>query len=329
VRTTTKKTTITRAIISIMEPSVSEPAEKAIDEIRTGEELPSNSTLAGLSGLNAVELSLFRDAWPGIEPERRRQVISRLVEMTEDNLEYNFDVIFRFTLKDTDEDVRVMSIEGLWENEETSLIDPLVEMLEQDESDRVQSAAAISLGKFALLAEFEKLNTESIDKVREALLGAVDDRNKSIEVTRRVLEAVAPLSLPDVKEAIMEAYRSDDPGLRISAIYAMGKSCDREWLPILLRETENYDPEIRYEAAGACGELEEEEAVDALVRLAEEDDDVEVRTAAIQALGKIGTASARQCLNAYLENSNEAIREAAEEALKVLDSSDDPLSFRV
>ena len=39
------------------------------------------------------------------------------------------------------------------------------------------------------------------------LLAAVNDKDRSIEVRRRALEASAPLSLPEVKEAIMEAYQ--------------------------------------------------------------------------------------------------------------------------
>jgi HEAT repeat protein len=307
--------------------SISESAKDAILEINAIE-MPSNATLAALSGLHTAEMSLFRYTWQDSTSERRLKIVTRLVELAEDNLEYNFDAIFRYCLKDPDEDVRTLSIEGLWENEETSLIDPLIDILENDESEKAQAAAAISLGKFAILAELGKLRTESIDKVREALLGAVDDRNKSVDVTRRSLEAIAPMSLPDVKEAIMEAYESNNPGLRISAIYAMGKSCDPSWLPLLLKETESDDPEIRYEAAGACGELEEEKAVPALAGLIE-DDDTEVRLAAIQALGKIGSVSARNCLHLCLESSSDAIREAAEEALGMLNASDDPLSFRI
>jgi HEAT repeat protein len=208
-------------------------------------------------------------------------------------------------------------------------IDPFITLLEEDESDKVQSAAAKALGKYAILAELGKLRNENKEKVQEALLGAIDDRNKSPEVIRRVLESAAPLSVPDVQEAINDAYNSNDPGLIISAIYSMGKSCNSSWMPVLLKEMENDDPEIRYEVAGACGELEDERTVPALIKLANEDDDIDVQMAAIQALGKIGSLSARECLKLCLESHNDAVKEAAEEALQNIDASDDPLSFRM
>ncbi len=312
-----------------MDSSLSEQTEEAIRGLSEGDEIPANSILAELSNLNPAEMRLFREVWAGLRPERRLQIISRLVELAEENLEFNFDAVFKYCLKDSEEDIRCLAVEGLWENEETSLIDPLIEILEGDESNRVQAAAATALGKFALLAELEKLRADNVDKVREALLGTIDDRNKSPEVIRRVLEAAAPLSMPDIKEAINSAYCSNDPGLVISAIYAMGKSYDTSWLPVLLKETENDEPEIRYEAAGACGELEDEKAVPSLIKLANNDDDIDVRMAAIQSLGKIGSISARECLKLCLESRNDAVRETAEEAIQNIEASDDPLSFRL
>ncbi|MFC1948129.1 HEAT repeat domain-containing protein [Chloroflexota bacterium] len=312
-----------------MDPSLSEPIGKAIRELDEGKEIPGNTTLSELSGLSPVDMELFREVWDELNAERRIQIISRLTELAEDNLELNFDTIFSYCLSDPEEDIRSMAIEGLWENEDTSLIDPLIKLLEEDESDKVQSAAAIALGKYSTLAELGKLRNENTEKVLEALLGAIDDRNKSTEVIRRVLESAAPLSTPDVQEAINDAYYSNDPGLRISAIYSMGKSYDSSWLPILIEEMGNDDPEIRYEAAGACGELEDERAVPSLIKLANEDDDIDVRMAAIQSLGKISGLSARECLKLCLESHNDAVKEAAEEALLNIDASDDPLSFRM
>ncbi|UCC17943.1 MAG: HEAT repeat domain-containing protein [Dehalococcoidales bacterium] len=312
-----------------MDSSLSEPTGKVIHELAKGEEIPDNTTLAELSGLSLVEMKPFREVWDGLNTERRIQIVNRLSELAEENLELNFDAIFRYCLSDPEENIRCTAIEGLWENEDTSLIDPLIKLLEEDESDKVQSTAAIALGKYAVLAELGKLRSENTEKIREALLGAIDDRNKSIEVIRRVLESAAPLSMPDVQEAISDAYNSNDPGLKISAIYSMGKSCDTSWLPVILKETENDDPEIRHEAAGACGELEDERYVPALIKLANGDDDIDVQMAAIQSLGKIGSLSARECLKLCLESHNDAVKEAAEEALQNIDSSDNPLSFRL
>ncbi len=302
------------------------PIEETIVELGNSDKPLLNSILTELSNLSSEELEFFKRAWAAIEPERRRQITHRLVELVEDNLELNFDSIFKHCLKDQDAEVRSKAIEGLWENEEASLISPLIDLLEQDSLEAVQAAAAIALGKFAMLAEHQKLRSCHLFKIQEALLGVISDKNKSVEVKRRALEAAAPLNLPPVKTAIMEAYQSHNSRLRISSIYAMGKNCDPSWLPVLLKELASADDEVRYEAAGACGELEEEAAVPHLIMLID-DPDADVQMAAIQALGKIGGTKAKECLEQCLDNISKAVRQAAEQALKKLEAEEAPLSF--
>lgn len=284
-----------------------------------------NTRLTELSHLDSKETDAFRRTWVTIEPKRRRQIIERLVELAEDNLELNFDSIFKYCLKDPDPDVRSKAIEGLWESESVSLIGPLISLLERDKSEKVQSTAAATLGRFAMLAEFGRLRAGYASKVEAALLAAIDDKSKPAEVRGRALEAAAPLSSDQVKTAIMAAYDSNDSRLRVSSIYAMGKSCDPAWMPILLRELANVDAEVRYEAAEACGEMENEEAVPCLVKLVH-DPDVDVQIAAIQSLGNIGSTKAKDSLKRCLDDTSEVIRETAKQVLDDLKAAD-PLSF--
>ena len=287
-----------------------------------------NSSLAELSNLSPAEMGLFERVWAQIEPRRRHQIVYRLVELARDNVEFNFVIIFKACLKDDNADVRGEAIEGLWENEETSLIEPLVDLLEQDSSDEVQATAAIALGKFGMLAEHQKLRPHYKDRLAEVLLAAIGDETKPIEVRRRALESAAPLSLPEVKEAIIATYQSNNESLRVSAIYAMGKNCDSSWLSILLEELNNVEAELRYEAVGACGELEEEEAVPYIIELIN-DPYIDVQLAAIQTLGKIGSAEAKDCLKQCLDNTSEAICQATEQALQELEVGEDRLSFQI
>jgi len=304
------------------------PIEETIVDLGNSDKPLLNSILTELSNLSSEELEFFKRSWVVIEPKRRRQIIHRLVELAEDNLELNFDTIFKYCLNDQDAEVRSKATEGLWENEEASLINPLISLLEQDTSEKVQAAAATALGKFAMLAEHKKLRSCHVSRIQQALLAAVNDKSKPVEVRCRALEAAAPVSLPQVKTAIMEAYQSHDSRLRISSIYAIGKSYDPSWLPILLKELANADAEVRYEAAGACGELEEEEAVPYLAKLIN-DPDVDVQMAAIQALGKIGDTKAKQVLEQCLKNTSETIRHTAEQALLELEAKEAPLSFQI
>jgi HEAT repeat protein len=304
------------------------PIEETIAELTNSGKALLNSKLAELSNLNPEELALFEKAWANIEPKRRRHMMYRLVELAEDNFELDFDDIFKSRLKDPDDKVRSKAIEGLWESEEASLIEPFIRLLEKDVSEEVQAAAATALGKFALLAELKKLRSSHKAKICQALLAVIDDQRRPIEVKRRALEAAAPLSLPQMEKAIVSAYKSGQPKLKTSAIFAMGKNCNHSWLPILLKELTSAEAEMRYEAAGACGELGEKEATPYLAELIT-DPDVDVQLAAIQALGKIGGPEAKDCLEQCLNEPVEVIRQAAEQALNELEAGEDPLSFRI
>jgi len=286
------------------------------------------SKLANLSTLSSEELRLFMETWVKMDVDRQRQIVGHIVELAEENPNLNFDDIFIACLHDPDETVRIKSIDGLWECESCSLIDSFITLLREDSEESVRAAAAMALGKFAMLAELGKLRPEYRLKVERALLAIIDDQDEQVEVVRRAIEAIAPLSLPRVKEIIQEAYKSDDAIMQISAIYAMGKNSDPAWLPTLLRELGSADTEIRYEAAQACGELGDEDAVPHLSRLIH-DLDSQVCLSAIAALGKIRGSEAEDILQECLTHSEEYICQAAAEALEELDFEKDPLSFRI
>ncbi len=296
--------------------------KQIIAELKDNEKPLLSGSLADLSNLNTEELALWDEVWCGIEPERRLKIVNRLVDLAEENFELNFDSIFKNCLRDEAPEVRAKAIEGLWENEETSLIIPFVRILNEDSSELVQAAAAKALSKYALLAELKKLGPSSSSRVSQALLGILADKNKPVEVWRRALEAAAPLSLPEVKQAIEEAFQSTNPRIRNSAIYAMGRNCDAAWLPAVIKELSSADPGTRYEAAGACGEICDEEAVPHLIKLIQ-DTDSDVQQAAILALGKIGGSKARLFLQKCRQSPDETISDAADQALKQIDTEDD------
>jgi len=302
------------------------PIDEIISELQNSDKPLSSVKLTELSSINSEELQLFKEVWPTIERKRRQQAVSRLVELAEENFELDFDNVFKNCLDDPDAEVRSRAIDGLWENEEPSLINTLLNLLEHDRSERVQAAAAAALGRFVMLAEHQKLHSSYSSKIYQALLATIGDNSQALEVRRRALEAIAPIGSPKVEKAISEAYHNGHPKLRSSSIYAMGKNCNPTWLPILLKELANADAEIRYEAAGACGEIGEEEAVPYLTNLVE-DPDLEVQLATIQALGKIGGTEAKNRLEQCLDDDSEVIQQAAEQALRELNEGEEPLSF--
>jgi HEAT repeat protein len=306
------------------EPDFSE----VLESLRSPGKEPSNVMLAELSNPSADELQQFGAAFKGLDAKRRLKIMQTLVEMAEDNVELSFDDVFKQSLRDDDESVRATAIEGLWENEEPSRIRVLIGMLEHDKSEKVQAAAAIALGKFVMLGVEQKLRDTYNESMQKSLLTALNDPVSAIEVKRRALEAIAPVSIPEVRQAIKNAYKSKIPKLKVSAIYSMGRSCESEWLPILKNELQSEDAEMRYEAARAIGEIGDGEAVPALEKLVD-DKDADVQTAAIEALGKIDSPQARECLKVCCTSKSETVRTTAQQVLQELKTQEDPLPFRM
>ena len=302
------------------------PLETYIEELTNDAGPLVTSRLLNLSDLMPEELELLRRVWPHIPVARRRRIVGMLVDLADDNLDLDFDCVFRMCLDDEDAEVCARAIEGLWECEDHSLVKRFMSLLRQDERLLVRTAAAAGLGKFALLAELGKLSARDAGRIEEALLASINDPGEALEVRRRAVEAIASLDRPEVKEIIARAYQSDIPRMRVSAVYAMGQSCDPSWLPTLVKELESPDVEMRYEAARACGELEDERAVPYLVPLID-DEDSQVQVLVIEALGHIGGDAAKRRLRECLQSPDAHIREAVEDALAILEFNEDPLSF--
>ena len=117
-----------------------------------------------------------------------------------------------------------------------------------------------------------------------------------------------------------------DPELRLSAIQAIGRTANPEWLGTLSKEATDADARVREETARACGEMADQRAVPLATDLLE-DRVLDVRLAAIRALGQIGGEEARDALIYALEDEREAIRDAAASALAEMDADENPLAL--
>lgn len=278
---------------------------------------PSAVQLRLLSQLSRAEVQRIREVWPQIPLARRRKMVRAMVELAEENIELNFDTVFRFCLDDPDAEVRAAGVDGLWECEDVSLVGPFLRLLEQDESPLVRTAAAEALGRFLLLSELGEISAAVGARIEQALLGAIHTPGEDLEVRRRAIEAIAYSSEAAVNDLIEDAYYDEEQKMRVSALFAMGRSADIRWRSLVERELFSPDPELRYEAARACGELEHAGALPRLFELVE-DEDAEVREAAIWAIGQIGGREAQRVLTGLLDHPDEAISQAALEALEFL-----------
>ena len=286
------------------------------------------SSLLELSDLSTEETREFRTAWGSVSSDRKRDVLGKMVELSEDNLELEFKAVYAASLRDPDEDVRLKATQGLWECEDRAIVRPLLRLASDDTSPRVRAAAAVALGGFARIAQDGKLLSRDADRIHEGLLAAITRVPEELEVRRRAIEAIACLDFPDVDRIIQAAYDSGDGELKQSALYAMGQSSNTDWLEPVMQDTMHEDPAIRFEAANAGGLLGDESIAPNIVQLLG-DEDSQVQIAAVQALGKIGGTLAKKALDLCLESDDEALQEAAGEALADVDFEADPLGFRM
>ncbi len=289
----------------------------ALEHLR-GQEL-SPSILGALSGANRTELAAFAVTWVDLPVERRQRVSQMLVEMAEENFKHDFNLLFRYMLNDEDPTVRAHAIDGLWEDEDTGLIKPLIGFLRSDPDASVRAAAADSLGRFVLLGEYDRIPQQGLsDLVHDALLATIRSGTEETEVRARAIESLAYWSEDQVRDIISSAYEDENPLVRAAAVAAMGRSADTFWRKTAAGELESPDPRMRFEAARAVGELEDRESVARLIELID-DSDREVQSAAITALGQIGGKTARQALERAADSEDEMVHSLADEALQELE----------
>jgi HEAT repeat protein len=288
----------------------------------------SHSTLAKLSGLSRQQLDDFLPTWNELPVLERRRALRTLIDLAEDNVELDYNDLFRRLMADADPEVRALAIEGLWEDDRASTADLLIKAGQDDADQTVRAAAVDGLGRFALRLALDEVRAPLADRIRTALL-QLASADTPLELRRRAIEASGYLGEePPFRAAVQSAYAAPDASLKASAIKAMGRSSDTTWHDTIVRELGNDEPVIRFEAVHAAGEMEDERFVPALID-ALSDEDTEVRLAAIESLGAIGGQRARQALHRVRQGRDQAMVEAADAALEELDTLTDPLGIRV
>ncbi|GAB4574065.1 MAG: HEAT repeat domain-containing protein [Anaerolineae bacterium] len=275
-------------------------------------------TVYGLSGLDRAQIDRLREVWPQIAVERRRTLIQHLNDVSEANFEMDFQSINHMALSDPDSEVRRYAIEGLWEDESVPYMYRLVEIIRSDPSQDVRAAAIIELGRFVLLGEYGNISASDARLAQDTVLHVLHS-NEDNDLRRRALEAIANCGRAGTHDLIREFYAHDDLAMRMSALFAMGRTCDDIWAAEIIEELNGTIPEMQYEAARAAGHIQLEEALPHLIRLIDQTDDTEVLEMAIWALGEIGGDRARDVLMRIIEQAeadgDEEILAAAEEAL--------------
>ncbi len=291
--------------------------KSALRYLQSDELSLSPSLLFALSDLNRQEMQQFAAVWQTLAADKRARLTQALAELAEERIEADFSRIFRYLLDDENADVRANAIHGLWEEEDAALATQLIGALRSDPTARVRAAAAEGLGRFLLLTETKHAPAALGDEIETALLAVIHSDDDAL-VRRRAIESIAYLGSEPVRDIITAAYADDDAAMRATAVFAMGRSADPYWKRIAAQELYAPDPQMRFEAARAVGELEFQAAVPRLIELVA-DADREVSSAAITSLGQIGGKAARRALIAVIQGSDDVAAEIAQDALDELE----------
>ncbi len=265
---------------------------------------------------------------PDLTPEERIAFLESLLENSApwtDN-----GLIFIQFLDDNDPQVRALAIRGLWYYPEPALIDRLIEMAEQDPSPLVRARAVNGLGIYMYEGEMadygydfgpmteilreEELPQADFVRAKEFLQSVYADGTRSLDERRFALEALSFLSDPEVADLVEEAYNQPEREMKISAVFAMGRSGLIRWTDILGRELYNDDWEIQREAIRAVGEMGLDELGKDLSRLTYADER-EIMLEALAALAQTGWEGAFDRIDELTLDTDQEIAQAAEEAM--------------
>jgi HEAT repeat protein len=280
------------------------------------EEMGSIPQLYRLSDMDDEDFTKFLLHWNGASDDRRQVIVRHLADISEHNFIVDFAPIFTISLQDSYAPVRIAALDGLWDSTDSTLVDPILNLLTLDPDPKVREAAARSIAHFLLMSEWDHVRGINKNYVFNTLLDTYDDPITELPLKCAVLEAMGPIPLPRVSKIIEEAYEGFSPELQLSAVFAMGTSADPRWAAILLDEMESPVEEMRAEAARAAGLIGLSEAIPQLAELVY-DDDLDVAAVAITSIGQIGGSEAESILQDLLSDLHaEHLHEVAEEALE-------------
>lgn len=300
---------------------------KIIDDLLDGRKELARRSLQEFSDIDPASLKTLMEAWPRIQPDRKRFLLEELYSLAGDDTLVSFDDFARSMLADPDSQVRAGAIRLLDECEDVKLIPAFIKILTNDDSAETRAEASSSLGKFVQLGELEEISRKAQRQVEDALLAKVNSDDQLL-VRRNALEALGYSSRTEVATVIESAYHRENPDWQASALFAMGRSADERWEDHVLSSLLDEIDIIRLAAVKAAGELGLESAQPVLFRLLEEEEDDDIAAAAVWSLSQIGGEDVRIYIQNLIDQSEDDEQvEFFEEALENLFFTEDLAKF--
>lgn len=290
-----------------------------ISALLNNDEVFSPRYLFRFSDLNLKEFDLFKNTWPKVSEIRRKSLLEDLEDLSESNTLMIFENIFEFAMKDENSVIRQTAIRALWEHDDKSLIPKLIDRLENDPEEIVRCQAATGLGNFVYLGELGKLQQSNLDVIVNKLFELINsDADRRIQM--RALESLGFSGDDRIPELIENKYDFGDEEWITSAIIAMGRSNDDQWHPHIMDTLDHGNNQIRLEAAKAAGSLAIHNSDISLIELTNDEDD-EIRMAAVWSLSEIGGDDVKHTFEILIENTVD------EEELDLIQNAIDNLAY--
>ncbi len=270
------------------------------------------------SSLSTEDSAALELDWEKIPLKRRRSLVADMAAFAEVDPLVFFERVGQIAIKDNDQDVRISAIRLLVIEEDPGFAATLVDLLNSDPHYLVRAAAASALGTYVYLGEIEEIPSDVYEIVNKALLAAYR-ADEQVLVRRRALESVSYSSRKEINALIEDAFTSGDEDWQESALIAMGVSANLKWESKVLEMFDSESSQLRFEAVTAAGKLGIKEAKKALMTIAIEDEDPDVRQAAIWSLSELGGSDVAELIEDWLdEASTEEEAEFLEDALENL-----------
>lgn len=225
-------------------------------------------------------------------------------------------VLYSALMDDGSAEVRKLAISAVWDAPELQYIEPLIDKVEHDPDPEVRARAASILGIYVHEGVvMMELPERELMRVRSFLLGTVRNEAVPMLVRRLALEALSFDTGDDVAELIEWGFGHPDKDVKMSALFAMGRSSSERWIDTIVAELNAEDRDLKLEAIGAAGEAFIEEATPTLRSLAMSKDR-DVRLQAIWALARTRGPGALEVLELCATDRDEEIRHVAEDAIE-------------
>ena len=202
-------------------------------------------------------------------------------------------LIVILTDEEAEEELRWYAMRTLGEFQHPDAIMPLVAVLKTSDNDELKAMASAALGQMGTLAI----------SALEELLGETETRLLAVRSLChiRCSETIAPL---------LSVVNDPQPAIRTAAIEALSSFQDSRIPPILINALDDVAPTVRRAAVLGLGFwLDLGETLDLVTRLESRLDDLnlEVCSAAVLSLSRIGGDAAAQCLFQVLRSPNTPI----------------------